>query len=177
MQVITKQKEFFQGIGQIRFEGTDSDNPLAFRWYEENRLVAGKPLKHWLRFACAYWHSFCGSGADPFGESTHIYSWNKKSDPLERARDKANAAFEFFTKLGVPYYCFHDLDVVDYCNDILENEKRLEAITDYLSEKQEETGIKLLWGTSNLFTHKRYMNGASTNPDFHVLAHSAAQVM
>ena len=177
MQVITKQKEFFQGIGQIPFEGTDSNNPLAYRWYEENRLVAGKPLKHWLRFACAYWHSFCGSGADPFGESTHIYSWNKKSDPLERARDKADAAFEFFTKLGLPYYCFHDLDVVDYSNDIVENEKRLSTMTEYLFEKQEETGVKLLWGTSNLFTHKRYMNGASTNPDFHVLAHSAAQVM
>jgi xylose isomerase len=139
-------------------------------------MVAGKSLKQWLRFACAYWHSFCGTGADPFGEPTHVFPWNKKTDAVERAKDKADAAFEFITKLGLPYYCFHDLDIVDYTNDIVENEKRLVAMTDYLSVKQKETGIKLLWGTSNLFTHKRYMNGASTNPDFHVLAHGAAQV-
>jgi xylose isomerase len=176
MLVITKPKEFFEGIDQIRFEGPGSDNPLAYRWYDENRMVAGKSLKQWLRFACAYWHSFCGTGADPFGEPTHVFPWNKKTDAVERAKDKADAAFEFITKLGLPYYCFHDLDIVDYTNDIVENEKRLAAMTDYLSVKQKETGIKLLWGTSNLFTHKRYMNGASTNPDFHVLAHGAAQV-
>jgi xylose isomerase len=176
MLVINKQKEFFQGISQIRFEGPGSDNPLAYRWYDENKMVAGKPLKQWLRFACAYWHSFCGTGADPFGEPTHVFPWNKKSDAVERAKDKADAAFEFITKLGLPYYCFHDLDIVDYSNDIVENEKRLAAMTDYLSVKQKETGVKLLWGTANLFTHKRYMNGASTNPDFHVLAHGAAQV-
>ena len=170
------QKEFFKGIGQIKFEGPESDNPLAYRWYDENKVVAGKPLKEWLRFACAYWHSFCGTGADPFGEATHLFPWNKKADAVERAKDKADAAFEFITKLGLPYYCFHDVDVVDYTNDVMENEKRLQAMTDYLSEKQKETGVKLLWGTANLFSNRRYMNGASTNPDFHVLAHGAAQV-
>ncbi len=176
MPYATKQKEFFQGIGQVIYEGPESDNPLAYRWYDEKKVVAGKPLKEWLRFACAYWHSFCGTGADPFGEGTHIFPWNKKADAVERAKDKADAAFEFISKLGLPYYCFHDTDVVDYTNDVLENEKRLQIMTAYLSEKQKESGVSLLWGTSNLFTHKRYMNGASTNPDFHVLAHGAAQV-
>lgn len=176
MPYAIKQKEFFQGIGQIKFEGPGTDNPLAFRWYDENKVVSGKPLKQWLRFACAYWHSFCGIGADPFGEPTHVFPWNKKTDAVERAKDKADAAFEFISKLGLPYYCFHDMDVVDYTNDIAENEKRLVAMADYLLEKQKETGVKLLWGTANLFSHKRYMNGASTNPDFHVLAHGAAQV-
>lgn len=176
MSVVTGNKEFFKGIGQIKFEGPQSDNPLAFSWYDENRSVAGKTMKEWLRFACAYWHSFCGSGADPFGEPTHIFPWDEKSDAVERAKDKADAAFEFITKLGLPYYCFHDVDAVDYTNDIKENDRRLQAITDYFKEKQKATGVKLLWGTANLFSNKRYMNGASTNPDFHVLAHGAAQV-
>ncbi|MCB9056156.1 MAG: xylose isomerase [Chitinophagales bacterium] len=176
MSVITGSKEYFKGIGQVKFEGLQSDNPLAYRWYDENKIVAGKPMKDWLRFACAYWHSFCGSGADPFGEPTHIFPWNEKSDAVERAKDKADAAFEFITKLGLPYYCFHDVDAVDYTNDVKENESRLQAITAYLSEKQKASGVKLLWGTANLFSNKRYMNGAATNPDFHVLAHGAAQV-
>lgn len=176
MSVITGNKEFFKGIGQIKFEGVESDNPLAFRWYDENKVVAGKPMKEYLRFSCAYWHSFVGNGADPFGEPTHLHPWNEKADAVERAKDKADAAFEFITKLGVPYYCFHDADVVDYTNDVRDNEKRLQAITAYLKEKQAAGGVKLLWGTSNLFSHRRYMNGASTNPDFHVLAHGAAQV-
>ncbi len=133
-------------------------------------------MKEYLRFACAYWHSFCGSGADPFGEPTHLFPWNEKSDAVDRAKDKADAAFEFIAKLGLPYYCFHDMDVVDYTLDVRENDKRLQAITGYLQEKQKETGVKLLWGTANLFSNKRYMNGAATNPDFHVLAHGAAQV-
>jgi xylose isomerase len=176
MSVIIGEKEFFKGIGQIKFEGLQSDNPLAFRWYEENKTVAGKTMKEWLRFATAYWHSFCGSGADPFGEPTHIFPWNAKTDAIERAKDKADAAFEFMSKLGTPYYCFHDLDVVDFGNDVVENEKRLQATTAYLKEKQKASGIKLLWGTANCFSNKRYMNGASTNPDFHVLAHAGAQV-
>jgi xylose isomerase len=176
MSVITGDKEFFKGIGQIKYEGPQSDNPLAFRWYEENKIVAGKPMKEWLRFATAYWHSFCGSGADPFGEPTHLFPWNEKADAVERAKDKADAAFEFMSKLGTPYYCFHDVDVVDYGNDIVENEKRLATLTDYLKEKQKASGIKLLWGTANCFSNRRYMNGASTNPDFHVLAHAGAQV-
>ncbi len=174
--ITTGNKEYFKNIPQVKFEGLESDNPMAFRWYDENKIVAGKPLKEWLRFACAYWHSFCGSGADPFGEPTHIFPWNEKADAVERAKDKADAAFEFITKLGLPYYCFHDVDVVDYTNDITENDRRLQAVTAYLAEKQKASGVKLLWGTANLFSNRRYMNGASTNPDFHVLAHGAAQV-
>jgi xylose isomerase len=133
-------------------------------------------MKEHFRFACAYWHSFCGSGADPFGEPTHLFEWDTKSDPIERAKDKADAAFEFMTKLGVPYYCFHDVDAVEYTNDVHENERRLQAITAYLKEKQAASGIKLLWGTANLFSSRKYMNGAATNPDFMVLAHAGAQV-
>ncbi|MEO5942768.1 MAG: xylose isomerase [Ferruginibacter sp.] len=176
MKVVTGEKEFFENIPQIKFEGTGTDNPLAYRWYDENKTVAGKPMKEWLRFAVAYWHSFVGSGADPFGEPTHLFPWDKKTDAIEKAKDKADAAFEFITKLGLPYYCFHDVDVVEYTNDINDNDKRLQTMTAYLSEKQKESGVKLLWGTANLFSHRRYMNGASTNPDFHVLAHAGAQV-
>ena len=177
MSTTTKSvKDFFSGIDFVKYEGLDSDNPFAFRWYDENKVVAGKTMKDHLRFACAYWHSFNGNGADPFGEPTHLFRWDEKTDPVERAKDKADAAFEFITKLGLPYYCFHDLDVIDYTNDIKENDRRLKAITDYLSIKQAASGVKLLWGTANLFSHKRYMNGAATNPDFHVLSHAAAQV-
>jgi len=176
MSVLLGEKEFFPSVGQIKFEGLASTNPLAYRWYDESRIVAGKPMKEWLRFACAYWHSFVGNGGDPFGEPTHIYGWNAKNDAVARAKDKADAAFEFITKLGLPYYCFHDVDVVDYTNDVVDNEKRLQAVTTYLKEKQAASGVKLLWGTANLFSNKRYMNGASTNPDFHVLSHGAAQV-
>lgn len=176
MPVILGEREYFKGIGQVKFEGVDTDNPFAFRWYDEGRVVAGKPMKEWLRFACSYWHSFGGDGGDPFGQPTHEFLWCEKTDAVERARDKADAAFEFFTKLGLPYYCFHDVDAIDYTNDIIENERRLKAIADYLGEKQKASGIKLLWGTANLFSNKRYMNGTSTNPDFHVLAHGGAQV-
>lgn len=176
MTVLTGSKKYFKNIGPIKYEGPDSDNPLAFRWYDENRKVAGKTMKEYLRFACAYWHSFSGSGADPFGEPTHLFPWNDIEDPLDRAYAKADAAFEFISKLGLPYYCFHDVDVVDYTNDVHENDRRLQAVTGYLAQKQKETGVKLLWGTANLFSNRRYMNGASTNPDFHVLAHAGAQV-
>ena len=176
MSVILGNKEFFKNISQIKFEGRDTDNPLAFRWYDENKDVAGKKMKDHLRFACAYWHSFCGSGADPFGEPTHLFSWNEKADAVERAKEKMDAAFEFITKMDLPYYCFHDVDVVDYTNDVLENDKRLQALVDYAKEKQKASGVKLLWGTANLFSHRRYMNGAATNPDFQVLAHAGAQV-
>ncbi|TAH08990.1 MAG: xylose isomerase [Sphingobacteriia bacterium] len=174
--IVTGETEFFKAIPAIQFEGVGSDNPLAYRWYDAEKIVAGKTMKDHLRFACAYWHSFVGNGADPFGEPTHIHPWNEKKDAVERAKDKADAAFEFITKLGLPYYCFHDVDVVDYTNDIHENETRLAAITAYLKQKQAASGVKLLWGTANLFSNKRYMNGAATNPDFHVLAHGGAQV-
>ncbi len=176
MSVVTGSKEFFKGIEKIKYEGLQSDNPLSYRWYDEDKVVGGKTMKEHLRFACAYWHSFCGSGADPFGEPTHLFEWDKKADAVEKAKDKADAAFEFITKLGLPYYCFHDVDAIDYTNDIVENENRLSTITEYLKEKQKSSGVKLLWGTANLFSNRRYMNGASTNPDFHVLAHGAAQV-
>jgi xylose isomerase len=176
MSIVTGTTQYFPNIGKIKFEGQGTDNPLAFAWYDENRIVAGKPMKEWLRFACAYWHSFVGNGGDPFGEPTHIYPWNSNADAVARAKDKADAAFEFITKLGLPYYCFHDVDAVDYTNDVTDNEKRLVAITAYLKEKQDASGVKLLWGTSNLFSNRRYMNGASTNPEFQVLAHAGAQV-
>ena len=176
MTTLIETRKYFKSVSKIKFEGIESDNPFAFRWYDESKMIAGKSMKDHLRFACAYWHSFNGNGADPFGEPTHLFPWDEKTDPIERAKDKADAAFEFITKLGLPYYCFHDLDVVDYTNNITENDKRLSAITEYLKEKQEETGVKLLWGTANLFSNRRYMNGAATNPDFHVLSHAAAQV-
>lgn len=176
MKIVTGATEFFKGIPAIKYEGLQTDNPLAYRWYDESKVVAGKPMKDWLRFAVAYWHSFCGSGADPFGEATHLFPWDVKKDPIEKAKDKADAAFEFITKLGLPYYCFHDLDVVDYSNDVNDNDKRLDTLTQYLKEKQAASGVKLLWGTANLFSNRRYMNGAATNPDFHVLTHAAAQV-
>jgi len=176
MTVALKTKTYFKNIPQIRYEGTESDNPLAFRWYDENKIISGKTMKEHLRFACAYWHAFNGNGADPFGSPTHIFPWDVSNDPIERAYAKADAAFEFITKLNLPFYCFHDVDAIDFTDDIVENERRLQAITEYLKQKQEETGVKLLWGTANLFSHIRYMNGAATNPDFGVLAHAGAQV-
>ena len=176
MSVVTGKKEYFKKIPEIKYEGVKSDNPLAFRWYDENKKIGGKTMKEYLKFACAYWHSFNGNGSDPFGEPTHYFPWNEKEDAVKRAKDKMDAAFEFITKMNMPYYCFHDVDVVDYTNDVAENEKRLKALTAYAKQKQEESGVKLLWGTANLFSHRRYMNGAATNPDFSVLTHAAAQV-
>ncbi len=167
---------YFSKIPVIPFEGKSTDNPLAFRWYNEHQIVAGKTMKEHLRFACAYWHSFCGTGADPFGSPTHIFPWDKTTDALDKARQKMDAAFEFMHKLSLPFYCFHDVDLVDFTDDVIDNEKRLQLITDHAAQHQKATGISLLWGTANLFSNTRYMNGASTNPDFHVLAHAGAQV-
>jgi xylose isomerase len=176
MSIVLGDKSYFKSVGQINYEGPDSDNPLAFQYYNASQVVAGKTMQEWLRFACAYWHSFVGNGGDPFGEPTQLYPWNSAADAIGRAKDKADAAFEFMTKLGLPYYCFHDVDVVEYTNDVADNEQRLATMTAYLKEKQAASGVKLLWGTANLFSNRRYMNGASTNPDFQVLAHGAAQV-
>lgn len=176
MNVVTGNQLFFKETGAIKYEGPETDNPLAFRWYNAEKVVAGKPMKEWLRFACAYWHSFVGNGADPFGEPTHLYLWNVKADPIERAKDKMDAAFEFITKMNMPFYCFHDVDVVDFTNDLIENEKRLLTMVEYVKQKQTDSGVQLLWGTANLFSHRKYMNGAATNPDFLVLTHAAAQV-
>lgn len=169
-------EEYFKQQSTIRYEGLQSDNPMAFRWYDPQRIVSGKSMEAHLKFACAYWHSFNGTGADPFGGSTHVYQWNQISDPIDRAKRKMDAAFEFMAKMQIPFYCFHDVDVVDYGDNILENERRIMVMVEYAKQKQSETGIKLLWGTANLFSHERYMNGAATNPDFLVLSHAAAQV-
>ena len=169
-------KEYFAGIPKIKFEGRGTDNPLAFRWYDENRAVAGKTMKDHFRFAVSYWHTFCGTGGDPFGAPTKDFAWNHGRDGISRAKKKMDAAFEFITKLGVPYWCFHDIDVVEEGDSIAEYERSMQAMTAFAKEKQAETGVKLLWGTANLFSHPRYMNGASTNPDFAVLARGAVQI-
>ncbi|WP_047130319.1 xylose isomerase [Xanthomonas arboricola] len=169
-------KEYFPGIGKIGFEGRDSDNPLAFKVYDANKQVGDKTMAEHLRFAVAYWHSFCGNGADPFGPGTRAYPWDIGNTALNRAEAKADAAFEFFTKLGVPYYCFHDVDLAPDADDIGEYQSNLKHMVGIAKQRQADTGIKLLWGTANLFSHPRYMNGASTNPDFNVVARAAVQV-
>ena len=168
--------EYFKGINKIPFEGSESDNPFAFKYYNPDQIIAGKTMRDHFKFAIAYWHSFCGQGTDPFGAGTQNYPWDNATDPVQAARDKADAAFEFISKMGFDYYCFHDYDLVQEASTLVESEKRVIAITDYLKEKQAETGIKLLWGTANCFSHPRYMNGAATNPDFNVVAHAGAQV-
>lgn len=165
---------FFGDIQKIRYEGPDSDNPLAFRHYNPDEIVMGKRLEDHLRFAVAYWHSFAWEGGDPFGGRTFDRPWYK--DGLEAAKLKADVAFEFFSLLGAPFYCFHDADVRPEGDSFAENTKNLEAIVDIFEQKQAETGIKLLWGTANLFSHRRYMSGAATNPDPEVFAFAAATV-
>lgn len=176
MNIIKGDKEFFPGIGVIKFEGKGSDNPLAFKWYDENKIIAGKKLKDHVKFAVAYWHSFCNTGGDPFGPGTKSFPWNSSSDAMVAAKDKMDAAFEFITKLGVPYYCFHDIDLVDEGSSAKEYEKRLQTIVDYAKQKQASSGVKLLWGTANVFSNPRYMNGAATNPDFSTLAYAGLQI-
>ncbi len=169
-------KEYFKGIGDIKFEGKESDNPLAFKYYDENKVVAGKTMKEWFKFSIAYWHTFCGQGADPFGTGTQNFPWDTPTDAIDAAKAKADAAFEFITKMGFDYYCFHDYDLVQEGATLVESEKRLATIVDYLKEKQAASGVKLLWGTANCFSNPRYMNGASTNPDFDVLARAGGQI-
>jgi xylose isomerase len=175
MDVLTGNREYFPGIKQIRYEGPGSKNPMAFKWYDENRIVSGKSMKDHLRFAVAYWHSFCGTGDDPFGPGTKKFPWDGASDPLDAARERIDAAFEFITKMTIPFYCFHDVDLTGN-GSVFEIEKRLEKMVDIAKEKQKASGVKLLWGTANVFSHPRYMNGAATNPDFHVLTNVAVQV-
>lgn len=174
--IVLGNQEYFKGIGEIKFEGKESDNPLAFKYYDPERIVAGKTLREHFKFAIAYWHTFCGQGADPFGWGTQNFSWDKSSDPIQAAKDKADAAFEFISKMGFDYFCFHDFDLVQEAPTFAESEKRLATITEYIKEKKKESGIKLLWGTANCFSNPRYMNGAATNPDFNVLARAGAQV-
>jgi xylose isomerase len=175
MEVLKGNKEYFKGIGQVKFEGQESRNPLAFKWYDENRVVAGKTMKDHLRFAVAYWHTFCGTGGDPFGPGTQIFPWDSATDVMDAAKERMDAAFEFITKMNIPYYCFHDTDVVGD-GSVFEIEKRLEKMVDYAKQKQAASGVNLLWGTANVFSAPRYMNGASTNPDFAALANAAVQV-
>ncbi len=169
-------KTYFPTVEKIKFEGKDSTNPFAFKYYDAEKVVAGKPMQEHFKFAIAYWHSFCGTGGDPFGPGTIVRPWDENPDPVQRAKDKMDAAFEFFTKIGAEYYCFHDIDLIDEGNSLEEYEERIQIITDYALEKQKETGIKLLWGTANVFSNPRYMNGASTNPDFDVVAWAGTQV-
>ncbi|MFT3822496.1 MAG: xylose isomerase [Chitinophagaceae bacterium] len=176
MSITLGSKEYFPGIGKIAYEGPQSDNPLAFKWYDENRIVAGKTMKEHMRFAVAYWHTFCNTGGDPFGPGTKHFAWDAAPDPVQRAKDKMDAAFEFITKLNVPYYCFHDVDLVDEGNTIPQYESHLQAVVDYAKQKQQASGVKLLWGTANVFSNPRYMNGASTNPDFAAVAYAGTQV-
>ena len=176
MSVITGDKEFFPGIGKIVFEGRESNNPIAFKFYDEKKIIGDKTLKETMRFAVAYWHTFCGTGGDPFGPGTKSFPWDKNTDTITRAKDKMDAAFELFTKLGVPYYCFHDIDLVDEGNSIAEYEKNLRTMVDYAKQKQQASGVKLLWGTANVFSHPRYMNGAGSNPDFNVVTRVATQL-
>lgn len=166
----------FSNIDKINYEGPESKNPLAFRWYDENRRVGGKTLKEHLRFAIAYWHSFCGDGSDPFGGPTHAYPWLAIADPIAQAKAKMDAAFEFFVKIGAPYYCFHDVDLVSPGGSAAEYEKNLLTMVEYARTKQKETGVKLLWGTANVFSDPRFMNGAATNPDFNVVAHAGLRI-
>ena len=170
-------KTYFSTVEKIKFEGKESSNPFAFKYYDENQIVmGGKSMKEYFRFAIAYWHTFCGTGNDPFGPGTKTFPWDKSADAVQRAKDKMDAAFEFITKIGAPFYCFHDFDLIDEGSSIAESEKRLETIVDYAKSKQAETGVKLLWGTANVFSNPRYMNGASTNPDFKALAWAGTQV-
>lgn len=168
--------EYYKGIGDIKFEGKDSTNPFSFKYYDPNKIVAGRALKDHFKFAIAYWHSFCGQGTDPFGSATQNFLWDKSQDPYQAAKDKADAAFEFITKMGFDYFCFHDFDLIQEGVSLKESENRLLFITDYIKIKQKESGVKVLWGTANCFSNPQYMNGAATNPDFDVLARAGGQV-
>lgn len=174
--VFIGDREYFPGIARIQYEGPESDNPLAFKTYDPSRVVGGKTMEEHLRFAVCYWHTFCATGGDPFGPGTQIHPWAEKGDPMDRSRERVDAAFEFFTKLNVPFWCFHDFDLASEGAGVADSEKNLEQIVGLARERQDATGMKLLWGTANVFSHPRYMNGASTNPDFAVVAYAASQV-
>jgi xylose isomerase len=176
MKPLIGKKEYFKVISSIPFEGKDSGNPLAFRYYNPEEKIAGKTMEEHLRFAVAYWHAFGERGSDPFGAPTRVWPWMKYDDPLDCARAKMDAAFEFITKLNAPFYCFHDLDLIDQAESIRKSEQRLQTIVDFARQKQQASGVRLLWGTANLFSNPKYMNGAVTNPDFNVVAQAGAQV-
>jgi xylose isomerase len=176
MKLTLGDKEYFKGIGQIKYEGKESRNPLAFKYYNPSQKVGKKTMEEHLRFATAYWHTFCGTGGDPFGPGTKNFPWAQSDDAVQCAFDKMDAAFEFMTKIGTPFYCFHDYDLVSEGATLKESEARLQKVVEYAKKKQKASGVKLLWGTANLFSHPRYMNGAATNPDFNVVCYAASQV-
>ncbi|MDR2773822.1 MAG: xylose isomerase [Tannerella sp.] len=167
---------YFPTVGQIKFEGKDSKNPLAFRYYNPEKIVYGRKMKDWFKFAMAWWHTLCAEGGDQFGPGTKTFPWTQGNSALEIAKQRLDAGFEFMQKVGIEYYCFHDTDLIDEGKSIEEYEANLKAIVEYAKQKQAETGIKLLWGTANVFGNKRYMNGAATNPDFDVVARAAVQI-
>jgi len=169
-------KEFFPEIGKIKFEGKESKNPLAYRYYDAEKVVMGKKMKDWFKFAMAWWHTLCAEGSDQFGGTTKSFPWNQAACPMEAAKAKVDAGFEFMTKMGIEYFCFHDVDLVAEADTVEEYEARMKEIVAYVKEKMAETGIKNLWGTANVFGNKRYMNGASTNPDFDVVARAIVQI-
>jgi xylose isomerase len=169
------KKDAYPGVGKIEYEGKRSKNPLAFRWYNPDQIVSGKKMKDHLRFAVAYWHSFCGDGSDTFGDATRIFPWTYAADIDGKIKQRLDAAFEFTTKIGAEYYCFHDVDVVGN-GTVFEIEKRLDKYVPFIKKIQQQTGVKLLWGTANLFSHPRYMNGAATNPDFTVVTNAGTQL-
>ena len=170
-------KEYFPQIGKIPFEGKDSRNPLAFHYYDADKVIMGKTMKEWLRFAMAWWHTLGQASADPFGGQTRCYEWDKADNAVQRAKDKMDAGFEIMNKLGIEFFCFHDIDLVEEGANVEEYEANMKAITDYAQQKlAENPQIKLLWGTANVFGNKRYMNGASTNPDFDVVARAIVQI-
>ena len=169
-------KQYFPEIGKIPFEGKDSKNPMAFHYYNPEEVVAGRKMKDGLRFSMAWWHTLCAEGADQFGGGTKQFAWNESACPIERAKAKLDAGFEFMQKIGIEYYCFHDVDLVDEDPDPKKYEANLKEVVAYAKQKQAETGIKLLWGTANVFSNARYMNGASTNPDFNAAARAMLQI-
>ena len=169
-------KEYFPGIGKIKFEGKESKNPMAFRYYDAEKVINGKKMKDWLKFAMAWWHTLCAEGGDQFGGGTKKFPWNGDADKVQAAKNKMDAGFEFMQKMGIEYYCFHDVDLCEEADTIEEYEANLKEIVAYAKQKQAETGIKLLWGTANVFGHARYMNGAATNPEFDVVARAAVQL-
>ncbi len=169
-------KEYFPTIGKIKFEGKDSKNPLAYRYYDAEKVILGKPMKEWLKFAMAWWHTLCAEGGDQFGTGTKTFPWNEGSDPMTIAKQKADAGFEVMEKLGIEYFCFHDTDLIGDLGDIDGYEARMKEIVEYFQGKMAATGIKNLWGTANVFGNGRYMNGAATNPDFDVVARAAVQI-
>lgn len=170
------QQDYFKNINSIKFEGKESDNPLAYKYYDANRMVMGKSLRDHFKFAMCYWHSMNDNGTDPFGRLTNLYPWNQETDVLKQAKNRADAAFEFLQKMGFDYFCFHDIDLIQEAPTLLETEKRIDQILDYIKGKQKETGIKVLWGTANCFSNPVYMNGAITNPDFRIASRAAAQI-